>query len=178
LAAVKLPTRVYETIAVLALLVALALLGWSASERSGVVGAVLGAVGDGDTGWVVALTAGLVAHVLVWAVAMIPLRRLTSKPTLRQEIRDLPAHLGRAMAEQDRRQAAAEQAPRSAAARRHYRILGLAGLGLGAVFALGTGAAVVATGRVPRGPAALAIAGLGLGAWMAIAGRPLPSRKR
>jgi hypothetical protein len=170
----RLSVRVYETVAVLCLIVALALLGWSASERSWTVGLVLELAGDHGTGWVLALTAGLVAHVLVWAAAMLPLRRLTDKPSLRQELRDLPAHVGRAMAEQDRRREAAERAPGSPAARRHYRTLGLAGLGLGAIAAVATAAAVVATGRLPRAPAALALGCLGAGAWMMLARRPPP----
>lgn len=163
--------RAFEAYAITMLVVCLGLLAWSALAHTWVVGAVLNATGDNGTGWTFGLLAGLLAHVAAWLVLVVPVRYLSPKPTLREEIRNLPGELGKAMVKEAERRHRAEVAPDAPESRLYYRRLGLVGLGVGIVLGLGVAGGYAVTGRLLWGVAGIGLGFLLVAAWMLASGR-------
>lgn len=131
---------------------------WSVIEGRWVVGTVVDALGDDEIAWAVALCAAALAHVLVWALVMVPFRYLAHHlMPLHLELLNLPQLVRQGIRETHREIAQAQQSPGSAVAMKINRKLSLAGLGLSAALGVIALALWVVTEEIPLGAIAFSL---------------------
>ena len=167
-----LSSRLYETIAIGTLAIALGLLVWSLLSVRWVVAWLLEIGLDNS---ILIIVCALLVHVACWAMLMLPLRLISDKAELSDEMRALPNAIEAASNEQLQQLQQHTRASNSPARRRHFRTLGLAGIGTGATLLLAALAAGTASGWT-----FLLLGGIGLGLlltalWFLITGRPASS---
>ncbi len=179
----SLSTHTFERIAWALLAVCLLLTGYWTVTNSGLFRLISGVVGGRwqDLSLFLSIFLTFLALFAGWLLIVVPLRRLTPKPTLRQELRDLPAAYRQAQQELDDIYRS-DPAGHSPATKRQMRGIGLVYILLGLTFCTAAALSLIVSvqeGRVLGLQLMLVVLGVlfvGGGVYQLVTGRPVVRR--